>query len=80
MTVGKIIRYKVSFWTKGYNRGKVNILLTNENEEAILIENLTPEEGGFLLAMLENPGVVTCIPDSPEGVVNLHTELGSARQ
>jgi hypothetical protein len=74
MKVCKIIRYKVSFWTKGYNRGKVNILLTSDNEEAILIENLTPEEGGFLLAMLENPGVVTCDPDSPEGVIQLHTE------
>lgn len=74
MPISKIIRYKVTFWAKGYNRGKVNILLTDEKGEATLVENLTTEEGGFLLAMLENPGLLTCDPDSPEGVINLTTE------
>jgi hypothetical protein len=74
MPFSKIVRYKVSFWTKGYNRGKVNILLTDEKGEATLVENLTTEEGSFLLALLENPGLLTCDPESPEGVVNLTTE------
>lgn len=77
MPFSKIIRYKVSFWTKGYNRGKVNILMTDEKGEATLVENLTTEEGSFLLALLESPGNLTCDPDSPEGVVSLTSERAS---
>lgn len=71
MPVCQIIRYRVSYWTKGYNKGKINFMLTTDTGETILVENLTPEQGTFLLSMLEQPGMITCDPENLEGLLHL---------
>ncbi len=77
MTKKKVIQYRVSYWTKGYNKGKINVLLETESNEAMLIENLTPEHGIFLLDFLSHPGSITCDTDFQDGIINLHGQCVS---
>ena len=77
MQASNIVRYRVSFWTKCYNKDKINILLTANTGETTLVENLTPEQGCFLLEMLKTPGVINCDPESLEGLVYLVSERAS---
>lgn len=74
MPTCKVSKYRITFWTKGYNKGKINVLLDSNTDRAILVENLTPEQGTFLLEMLRGPGEILCDPDSPEGLIYLNWE------
>ena len=74
MKACQIVRYRISYWTKGYNKGKINALLTGDSGETILVENLTPEQGSFLLTMINQPGSFTCDPEHPELVLNLNVD------
>ena len=75
MPSSKIIRYRVSFWTKGYNKGKVNAVIETESGNTMLIENLDSDQGHFLLNLLSSPGQVTCDPESNDGLLHLHHTL-----
>lgn len=73
MPICKILRYRFSYWTKGYNKGKINVLLDTDTKRTLMIENLTPEHGSFLLNLLRSPGTITCDPDNPEGLIHLNS-------
>lgn len=70
----RITKYRITFWTKGYNKGKISALLDTVDNQPILIENLSSEQGLFLLEMLRGPGDLICDSDSPEGLVFLNWE------
>ncbi len=74
MSKCKVIGYRVSYWTKGYNKGKINVFLETESGPTMIIENLTPEHGNFILELLCSPGMITCDPESAEGMVYLSRE------
>lgn len=75
MPSSKIIRYRISFWTKGYNKGKINAVIETESGKTMLIENLDSEQGNFLINLLSCPGEVTCDPESNDGLLHLHHSL-----
>lgn len=71
MSSCKIIRYRFSYWTKGYNKGKINVVLETETGKTMLVENLSPDHGDFLLNFLSTHGKLTCDPESNEGILHL---------
>lgn len=73
MPICKILGFRFSYWTKGYNKGKINVLLDTDKNRTLLIENLTPAHGSFLLDLLRSPGILTCDPDNPEGLIHLNS-------
>jgi len=72
----KITRYRVSHWTKGYNKGKINVVIETDTGNIMLIENLTPEHGNFLLNLFSSPGDLSCDPESNEGLMHLTKVVG----
>ncbi|MCB2179600.1 hypothetical protein KQH54_00600 [bacterium] len=70
----KITKYRITFWTKGYNKGKISALLDTEDNHPLMVENLSSEQGTFLIEMLRGPGELIYDPDSPEGLIYLNWE------
>lgn len=70
----KIKRYKFSYWGKGYNRGKINLMLDTQDGRTVLLENITPDHASFLVDLLRNEKEIFCDPDSPDGLISISWE------
>lgn len=77
----QIIRYKFSYWGKGYNRGKINLMLDTKEGRTVLLENITPDHASFLMDLLRNEKEIFCDPDSSDNLISLAWEdVGWANQ